>query len=239
MNSSPTATDLGELWAAVLDLLASVVMPDWASVVSGLLPAGLALLVLLGVALLARVWFRAWRQDPARRARRRRRPSPTAGRAAGPVAAVGRWLVLVPLGGAVAAAGLLDRSLHPSGNLALLLVGLLLALLGVGLAVRTSEVFLEEAGSGAAAPGSAVGVVAARLAAIRASLKRLPRPLRRLPVLVVAAVGVVLGLLLVPSPTGPADRAVANLPLLLAGLAVGLATVAGAVRDWERLDREG
>lgn len=239
MSSPPTAIDLGGLWAAVLDLLASVVMPDWASVVTGLLPVGLALLVALGVVLLARAWIRAWRQDPARRVRRRRRSIRAAARAARPVAAIGRWLVLVPLGGAVAAAGLLDRSLYPSGNLVLLLVGLVVALFGVGLAVRTSEVFVEEAGSGAAAAGPALGAAMARLAAVRASLGRLPRPLRRLPILVVAAVGVVLGLLLVPAPTGPADRAVANLPLLLAGLAVGLAVVAGAVRDWERLDREG
>ncbi len=233
MSSPPMAADLGGAWTTVLDILSSFVMPDWASVVSGLLPIGLALLVVLGAALLARAWFRAWREDPARLARRRRRSIRAASRPPSPAAAIGRWLLLLPLGALVAGAGLLDRSLHPSGNLVLLLAGLAIGLLGVGLSVRASEGFAE--GRGAATTSKGPGL-AARLAATRASFGRLPRPLRRLPPLAVAAIVVVCGLLFVPAPTEATGRPVANLPLLLAGLALGLAVVAQAVRDWERFD---
>lgn len=233
-------TEPGELWTTLLDVLGRFVMPDWGSVVSGLLPLGLALLVVLGTALLARAWFRAWRQDPARLARRRRRALRAGDRAPGwpsTVAwAIGRWLLLLPIGAVVAAMGLLDRSLHPSGNFGLLVTGLVVALVGVGLAVWQSEGFAE---GPARAPASEGLGLATRLSAIRASFGRLPRPLRRLPGLVIAVIGVALGLVLVPGPSEATSGPVANLPLLLAGLAIGLAVVAQAVRDWERFDPRG
>lgn len=235
--------ELGALWTSVLAALGQVLIPDWGRVVTDLLPIVVAGVVAAIAALLARVWFRAWRVDPARQARLRRRAIRTAGRAPSPLTALGRPLLLVPVGAAVAGAGLLERTTYPSGNLGLVVGGLALALLGVGLAVRTSERLgatgdVAVAATGMPAPSGPS--VAARLAAGWAAVRRLPRPLHRLPALGLAILGVGLGLVLVPPPpAGESIRPVANLPILLLGLGFGLAVVTRAVRDWERLDRGG
>lgn len=231
--------DPGRLWTAILDALGQIVMPDWAAVVSELLPIALVALVAGVAGVLARAWLRAWRLDPARQARLQRRAVQRASRPRSPVAALVRLLVLVPVGAVVAGIGLLDRSVHPSGNLFLVVGGLGIALLGVGLAVRTSE----RLGTGdapvngfALATASTIGL-AERLRAARAAIRRIPRPLRRLSALGLAVVGIALGLVVVPTSVDEATRPAANLPLLLAALGVGLAVVARAVRDWERLDQ--
>ncbi len=232
-------SDLGGLWTAVLDLLGQVVMPDWAGVVTNLLPLAVAGVVVAGLGLLGRAWLRAWQGDPARGARRRH---PTERRDRGPTrpsdvaARLLRPLALVPVGAVVAGLGLLDRATHPSGNLGLVVGGLLVALAGASLAVRASEGFAE---GESAADRRGEAELLARLRELRAGLGRLPRPLSRLPALVLAAALVGLGLLVVPAPSGEGLRPAANLPLLLVGLAIGLVAVATAVRDWERLDDRG
>ncbi len=105
-------SDLGGLWTAVLDLLGQVVMPDWAGVVTNLLPLAVAGVVVAGLGLLGRAWLRAWQGDPARGARRRH---PTERRDRGPTrpsdvaARLLRPLALVPVGVVFAGLRLLDR----------------------------------------------------------------------------------------------------------------------------------
>lgn len=232
-------SDLGGLWTTLLDLLGQVVMPDWGRVVTDLLPLAVAGAVVAGLGLLGRAWLRAWRGDPLRGARRRYRAERRdrgATRSSNVAVRLLQPLALVPVGAVVAGLGLLDRAGHPSGNLALVVGGLLVALAGVALSVRASERLAE--GESAADRGEEEGLLA-RLRALWAGLERLPRPLRRLPALVLAAALVGLGLLVVPAPGGDGLPPAANLPLLLVGLAIGLVAVATAVRDWERLDDRG
>lgn len=230
--------DPDRLWTAVLDLVGQIVMPDWGAIVGGLLPLALAALVAATAGLLGRAWLRAWRLDPARQARLRRRAAERASRPRSPLAVLLRHLVLVPAGAVIAGIGLLDRSAHPSGNLGLVVGGLAVALVGVGLAVRASE---RLGGDEADGPAGAIGLSwiapVERLRAVPAAIRRIPGPLRRLSALGLAVIGIALGLVVVPAPAGEATRPVANLPLLLVGLGIGLAVVARAVRNWERLDQ--
>lgn len=237
-------SDLNRLWTAILDALGGLVMPDWGMLVRDLLPVAVAVLVVGTAGFLVRAWLLAWRFDPGRLARRRRRAARRATQAANPVSAVVRPLALVPIGAGVAILGLLDWSTSSSGNPVLIVGGLGIALLGVGLAVRASERLaapdLPAAASGTSGvDGAGIGGLGPHLGSFRTVLRQIPRPLRRLRWLGIAVLGVALGLVVIPAPPGEAPRPVANLPLLLVGLAVGLAVVARAVRDWEGLDRQG
>ncbi len=210
-------------WSPLRELVASLVAPDWGALIR-LLPVGLMLIVLVWLAFLGRSWLRLWSDERARRGSpsrhhggSRRWPS---------LPAVVRPLALIPIGTLVAAAGLLAAPADAVAHFPLLLAGLAISLGAVGAAM------VEWERSDSAAEGQTVRPSRPAFV-VRVRLRSLPTPVRRLGLLPLGALVAGAGLVILPAGDG---ASVANLPLLLTGLVVTLATMAVSVRDWEQLD---
>ena len=210
-------------WSLFREVVASLVRPDWDALIR-LLPVGLMLIVLVWLAFLGRSWLRFWSGERVRLGSHSRHRGGSRRRFSVP--SVVRPLGLVPLGTLVAAAGLLAAPAGAVAHFPLLLAGLAISLGAVGAAM------VEWERSDAAAEGQTVRASRPALD-VRARLRSLPIPVRRLGLLPLGALVAGAGLVILPAGDGVS---VANLPLLLTGLVVTLATMAVSVRDWEQLD---
>lgn len=223
----PTAQAVPEVtrdpWSALLDWMAQLLIPDWGALV-GLLPVGIMLIVLVWLAFIGRTWLHVWSDERARLGPHSRHHGGSH-QWLSPPAAV-RPLGLIPIGTLVAAAGLLTAPEGAVAHVPLLLVGLAISLGAVGAAM------VEWERSDSAAEGQTVRPFRPALD-VRARLRSLPPPVRRLGLVPLGALVAGAGLVILPAGDG---ASVANLPLLLIGLVVTLATMAASVRDWERLD---
>lgn len=215
-----------DLWTQLLKWVAQYIVPDWNAIVTGLIPLALLVVVLAGFASLARAWVRYY---AAERAVSRSRRLPAAG-ADGRLSLLIRPLALVPVGAVVGAVGLLTAPGGEVANIPVLLAGLGVALAGVGAAIHR----LERRDEPRPAAG---GWLEDAIRDLRTSLRAVPRPIRRLP-LILVGVGIAALAIVSALPIGAPDGgAVANVPLLVLGLAIGLSVAARSVRDWEQLDQ--
>lgn len=205
------------------ELVASLVTPDWDALI-GLLPVGVMLIVLVWLAFVGRTWLHFWSDERARLGSHARRHGGSRRRPSLPAAV--RPLGLIPIGTLVAAAGLLAAPAGAVAHFPLLLAGLAISLGAVGIAM------VEWERSDSAAEDQTVRPSHPALD-VRARLRSLPTPVRRLGLLPLGALIAGAGLVILPAGDG---ASVANLPLLLIGLVVTLATMAVSVRDWEQLD---
>lgn len=227
---------LQQVWDATLRGLEQLIAPDWGAIVRTL-PLLVGLLVVMVGGLLARSWVTALAADRRRAARHRAGGTTGGGRAH-------RWLWpwFIPVGVLVALAGLVFRPVNPSSgtadpaDLPVLILGVAMTLLFVAAAVTEWELADTDAQPGARA-GSAVARVHHRpIVGGRAGGRgTVPGALRLVPVGVIVALG---GLVMTPRDprTGATDPA--NLPVLVAGVVVVLASVAAAVAEWERTESE-
>jgi len=232
---------LQRVWDATLRGLEQLVAPDWGAIVRTL-PVLVGLLVVIVGGLLARRWVTALAAD-GRRADRRRAGGTTGG---------GRarrwfWPWFIPVGLLMALVGLVFRPVDPStgiaapANLPVLILGVAMALLFVAASVAEWEQAETDALSGARAGSAVAGsaVAGARhhpTARGRASRRGgVPGALRLVPIGVIVVLG---GLVLTPRDPRSGAPDPANLPVLVAGVIVVLASVAAAVVEWERTESE-
>lgn len=239
---------LQQVWDVTLRGLEQLVVPDWGVIVR-LLPVLVGLLVVVVGGLVARRWVAVLAAE-----RRRATPHRAGGTTGGRRARRWFWPWFIPIGLLVALAGLVFRPVDPStgiaapANLPVLVLGVAMTLLFVAASVAEWEQAESGGPSGArvgstmtagstATAGSTVAIDHPRPFADGTGRRRaaVPGALRLLPVGVIVALG---GLVLAPRDprTGTTDPA--NLPLLVAGVVVGLASVAAAVAEWERTESE-
>ena len=225
---------LQQVWDATLRGLEQLVVPDWGAIVRTL-PVLVGLLVVIAGGLLARRWATALAADARRRARPRAGGTTGAGRARGWF-----WPWFIPVGVLLTLAGLVFRPVDPStgiaapANLPVLTLGVAMTLLFVAASVAEWEQAETDAPSGARAGSTVAGAHHHPIAGGRVSRRgAVPGALRLVPVGVIVALG---GLVLTPRDprTGAPDPA--NLPVLVAGVIVVLASVAAAVAEWERTE---
>jgi len=223
---------LQQVWDATLRGLEQLVAPDWGAIVRAL-PVLVALLVVIAGGLLARRWVTALAAD-GRRATGHRAGATTGGDRAR------RWFWpwFIPVGLLVALAGLVFRPVDPSSgiaapaNLPVLILGVAMTLLFVAASVAEWEQAEANPSSGARAGSAVTGARHHPTARGRASRRgAVPGALRLVPIGLIVVLG---GLVLTPRDprTGAPDPA--NLPVLVAGVIVVLASVAAAVAEWER-----
>lgn len=218
-----------QTYEGILKLLETVIIPDWGALI-GLIPVGLLLLALAFLGRLAARWLGFYVAQP---------DLPPSFRAARPLRTVIlQRLALVPAGAVLIALALtvLPRRVGPlpqvGWDMAVLILGILTALAGAGLAVAATDAADAAEEHGPAAVRSPRQAIRSVLGVI----DRVPAPYRPLAGIALGLVIILLAFVLAGGRPGPGLLPEVNIPLVLLGVLLGLASAAAAIRGWDRAD---
>lgn len=216
-----------QVYEGILKALETVIIPDWGALI-GLIPVGLLLAALAFLGRLGARWLGFYLAQP---------DLPPSFRRALPLRVVIlQRLALVPAGAVLILLALTvlprrDGPLPQVGwDMAVLLAGIVIGLLGVGLAVSASDVADQVAEGGPSAVRSPRQILRSALGLV----DRVPAAYRPL-IGVAAGLAIILGAFVLAGamPT-PGQLPEVNIPLILLGGLLGLGSMGAALRAWER-----